>query len=139
MTDMALVPCQGPHQVLMTARDHAASALMVRRQPVEDMFLPSGEALCCHRGPLLARGERETGRRHVEGCEILVLHPRERAGQVPVGTKLQDDHARELRDHHEGGGPLRRFLVPPRQGRAGGVDMPPQRPFHQAPEQQCSQ
>src|SRR6516164_1438763 len=33
MTDMALVPCQGPHQVLMTARDHAASALMVRRQP----------------------------------------------------------------------------------------------------------
>ena len=45
MTHVALVPWQGPHQVLMTARDHAAGALVVRRQPVEDMFLPSGEAL----------------------------------------------------------------------------------------------
>src|SRR5262247_4402157 len=42
MTDIALVPGQSPHQVLMTARDHAAGALMVRRQPLEDMFLPSG-------------------------------------------------------------------------------------------------
>ena len=72
----------------MTARDHAAGALMVRRQPLEDPFLPSGEALGCHRYALLACGERETGHRHVEGGQILVLHPRERAGQLPVGTEL---------------------------------------------------
>jgi hypothetical protein len=29
MTDVALVPWQGPHQVLMTARDYASGALMV--------------------------------------------------------------------------------------------------------------
>src|SRR5262249_38278994 len=43
MTDIALIPGQGPHQVLMTARDHAAGALVVCRQPLEDVFLPSGE------------------------------------------------------------------------------------------------
>jgi hypothetical protein len=31
MTDVALVPWQGSHQILMTTRDHAAGALMVRR------------------------------------------------------------------------------------------------------------
>jgi hypothetical protein len=139
MTDVALVPWQGTHQVLMTARDYASGALMVRRQPLEDMFLPSGEALCCHRDLLLACGERETGRRHVERGQILVLHPRERAGQLPVGAELHDDYTRELRDHHKGRRPLRHFLVPPRQGCAGGVDMPPHRPFHQAPEQQRQQ
>jgi hypothetical protein len=41
MTNVALVTRQGTPQVLMTARDHAAGALVVRRQPVEDMFLPS--------------------------------------------------------------------------------------------------
>jgi hypothetical protein len=49
MTDGALVPGQGPHQVLMTARDHAAGTLVVRRSPREDTFLPSGETLRCHR------------------------------------------------------------------------------------------
>src|SRR5215471_11676955 len=135
MTDSALVSGQSPHQILMTARDHAACALMVRRQPLKDMFVPSGEALGCHRGPLLACGKRETRRRHVKRGQILVLHPRKRAGQVPMGAALHDDHARELRDHHKGGRPLRCFLVPPRQGCAGGVDMLPHRPFHQAPEQ----
>ena len=52
MTDVPLVARQGPHQLLMTARDHAAGALVVRRSPVQDTFLPSGEALGCHRGPL---------------------------------------------------------------------------------------
>ena len=33
-----------------------------------------------------------------------------------MGAELHDDHARELRDHHKGGRPLRCFLVPPRQG-----------------------
>jgi len=31
MTAVALVPWQGMHQVLMTAREHAAGALLVRR------------------------------------------------------------------------------------------------------------
>jgi hypothetical protein len=31
MTAVALVPGQGTHQVLMTARDHAAGTLVVRR------------------------------------------------------------------------------------------------------------
>jgi hypothetical protein len=75
MTDIALVSGQSPHQVLMTARDHAAGALRVRRQPVEDLFLPSGEALGCHHGPRLACGKRETGGRHVKRGQILVLHP----------------------------------------------------------------
>ena len=114
MTDMALVPCQGPHQVLMTAREHTLGALVVRRQPWEDMFLPSGEALCGHRSPLLAWGERETGRRHIEGRQILVLPPREWASKLPMVTELHDDQAHKLRDHHEGRRPLRRFLVPPR-------------------------
>ena len=88
MTAIALVPGQSPHQVLMTARDHAAGALMVRRQPLEDLFVPSGEALGCHRGPLLAWGKREISHWHVKRGQILVLHPRERAGQVPVVTEL---------------------------------------------------
>src|SRR5215510_4455556 len=75
MTDIALVSGQSPHQVLMTARDHAAGALMVHRQPLKDMFLPSREALGCHRGPLLACGKRQTSRRHVKRGQILVLHP----------------------------------------------------------------
>jgi len=136
MTDVALVPGQGTHQVLMTARDHAAGTLVVRRSPLEEPFLPSGETLCCHRGPLLACGECETGGRHVEGGQILVLHPRERAGQGPVVAEPHDDDARELRDHHEGGGPLCRFLVPPRQGCVGGVTIRPHGPFHQTPDQQ---
>jgi hypothetical protein len=41
MPDVALVPWQGSHQILMTARDHAAGALVVRREPVEDPFVPS--------------------------------------------------------------------------------------------------
>src|SRR5262245_45137385 len=40
-TDVALVPWQGAHQILMTARDHAAGALVVRRYPLEDPFVPS--------------------------------------------------------------------------------------------------
>ena len=41
MTDIALIPWQGPHEVLVTARDHASGALVVRRQPLEDTFVPS--------------------------------------------------------------------------------------------------
>jgi hypothetical protein len=41
MTDVALVPWQGPHQILMTAREHASGALVVRRQPLEGPLLPS--------------------------------------------------------------------------------------------------
>ena len=41
MTDVALVPWQGPHQILMTTPDRAAGALVVHRSPVEDLFLPS--------------------------------------------------------------------------------------------------
>src|SRR2546430_1765746 len=52
--------------------------------------------------------------RDVEGYQILLLDPRERAGELPVMAVLQDDHASELGDHHEGRRPLRRFLVPPR-------------------------
>jgi len=100
------------------------------------MFLPSGEALCCHRGPLLACGERETGRRHVESGQILVLHPRERAGQVPIVAELYDDHPYKLRDHHEGGRPFRRFLVPPRQGPPRALDVRAPLPLHQTPQQQ---
>ena len=40
MTDVAFVPWQGPHQVLMTARDDAAGALVVRREPLQDTLLP---------------------------------------------------------------------------------------------------
>jgi hypothetical protein len=40
MTDVALVPGQGPHQVLMTAPDHATGALVIRRSPLQDLFLP---------------------------------------------------------------------------------------------------
>ena len=72
----------------MTARDHAAGALGVRRQPVEDMFLPSGEALCCHRDPLSTCRERETGDRHIEGGQILLLDDRARTGELPVVTAL---------------------------------------------------
>ena len=41
MTAVALVPGQGSHQILMTARAHAAGALVVRRSPLEDPFVPS--------------------------------------------------------------------------------------------------
>lgn len=112
MTDVALVPWQGPYEVLMTAPNHAAGALVIRRSPLEDTFLPSGEALCGHRGPLLACGARETGGRHIEGDQILLLDDRQWTGELPVVTELQDHHASELRDHHEGRRPLRRFLVP---------------------------
>src|SRR4029450_7233958 len=59
LTDVALVPWHAPPQLLMTARDHAAGALVVRRSPWEDPLLPSGEALGCPRGPLFACGKRE--------------------------------------------------------------------------------
>jgi hypothetical protein len=35
--------------------------------------VPSREALCDHRCPLLACGARETGGRHIEGRQILLL------------------------------------------------------------------
>ena len=57
MTAVALVRWHGSHQLLMTARDHAARALVVCRSPLEALFLPSGEALCGHRDPLLACGK----------------------------------------------------------------------------------
>ena len=96
MTHVALVPWQGPHQVLMTARDDASGALMIHRQPLEDMFLPSGEALCCHRSPLLACGERETGRRYPQGDKILLLDGGERARQLPAfSANNLPAHARE--------------------------------------------
>ena len=123
----------------MTARDHAAGALVVRRQPGEEMFLPSGEALGCHRDPRSTWRERETGGRHIEGGQIVLLDDRERARELPIVAALQDDHARKLREHHEGRRPLRRFLVPPWQGRAGGVHIRPHGALHQAPEQQCQQ
>jgi hypothetical protein len=41
MTDVALVPGQGPHQVLMTAPEHATGALVVRPSPWQDPRLPS--------------------------------------------------------------------------------------------------
>jgi hypothetical protein len=41
MTEGALVPWHGSHQILMTARDHAAGALVVRRSPLENPFVPS--------------------------------------------------------------------------------------------------
>ena len=89
MTDVALVTRQGTHQVLMTTPDHAAGALVVHRSPVEDLFLPSGETpCCCHWSPLLACGTRETGGRHVEGAQIVLLDDRERAGELPVVAKL---------------------------------------------------
>src|SRR5712692_8164990 len=75
----------------------------------------------------------ETGRRNVEGCQILLCDHRERSGELTVVAELQDEHPSELRDHHEGGWPLRRFLVPTRQRSAGRVDIRPHRPFHQAP------
>ena len=53
--------------------------------------------------------------------------------------ELHDGHPRTFRDHHAGGRPLRRVLVPTRQGKAGGVDIRPHRPFHQAPDQQRQQ
>jgi hypothetical protein len=40
MIDVALVPWQGTHQVLMPARDHTAGALVVRRSPLQDPFVP---------------------------------------------------------------------------------------------------
>ncbi len=51
-------------------------------------------------------------------------------------AELQDKHPSELCDHHEGGRPLRRFLVPTHQGGAGGVNIRPHRPFHPTPDQQ---
>jgi hypothetical protein len=74
--------------VVMTARDHTAGVLVVRRQPVEDIFLPSGEALCCHRDPLSTCRERETGGRHIEGGQILLLDDRERTGELPGVTAV---------------------------------------------------
>lgn len=41
MTDGALVPWQGRHEVLMTARAHAAGARVLRRSPVEEPLVPS--------------------------------------------------------------------------------------------------
>ena len=41
MPDVALVPGQATHQLLMTARDHAAGALMVHRRPVADTLVGS--------------------------------------------------------------------------------------------------
>src|SRR5262249_41240539 len=52
MPAMALVSGQSPPPVLMTARDHAAGALMVRRQPWQARCVPSRAALGCQRGPL---------------------------------------------------------------------------------------
>lgn len=52
MTDGARGPGPGPHQVRMTAPDHATGALLLRRSPLPDLFVPLGEALGCHRGPL---------------------------------------------------------------------------------------
>jgi len=112
MTEVALVTRQGTHQVLVTTPDHAADALVVRHSPVADPFVPSGEALGGHRGPPLAVGKRETGGRHVEGGQIVLLDDRERTGELPVVATLEEDYPRELRDHHEGGRPLGCFLVP---------------------------
>src|SRR5262249_445945 len=116
LTAVALGPGHGTHQVLMTARDQAAGTLVVRREPLEEPFVPSGETLCGQRGPLFACGECATGGWHVAGGQGLGLPPRGRGGQVRGGAALQDDDARELRDHHAGGGPLWRLLVPPRPG-----------------------
>jgi hypothetical protein len=73
MPEVALVPWHGSHQLLMTAREHAAGALVVCRSPWEERFLPAGEARCCQRGPLCAGGKRATGGRHLEGGQLLVL------------------------------------------------------------------
>ena|SRR4249919_1281074 len=52
MTDGAPVTWHGVHQVLRTTREHASGALVVRRSPLEETLLSSGEASCGHHGPL---------------------------------------------------------------------------------------
>src|SRR5712692_4608633 len=66
--------------------------------------------------PFSTRAVCETGDRHVEGRQRLLVDSRERAGQLTAVAELHDDHPRKLRDHHEGGRRLRRFLIPPGQG-----------------------
>src|SRR5438874_8319060 len=78
----------------------------------------------------------ETRNRDVEGSQILLLEHREWASELTVMAVLQDNHASALGDHHARCRPLRRLLVPPRSGGAGGLDMPPHRPFHHTPDQQ---
>ncbi len=139
MTDVALVPWQGPHQILMTARDDASGALMVHRQPLEDMVLPSGEALCCHRSPLLACGERETGRRYPQGDKILLLDGGEQARQLALRADFADQYPGAFRHHHEGRRALGGLLVPPRQRPPRALDVGAHLPLHQPPEQQREQ
>ena len=52
MPAVPLVPGPGTPHVLLTAREPAAGALLVRRPPMEEVLVPSGEALGCHRAPL---------------------------------------------------------------------------------------
>ena len=46
----------------------------------------------------------------------MLLDDGEWAGELPVVAELEDDHPRELRDHHEGGRPRCRFFVHPGKG-----------------------
>jgi len=84
MTNVALVTRQGTHQVLMTARDHAAGALVVRRPPVEDMFLPSGEALGCHRVEILMPTKKPRGQE--------LTREQQRANQALHHRRLRIEH-----------------------------------------------
>ena len=86
--------------------------------------------------PVSAVAVCKRGARNVEGRQRLLLDHRERPGELPLMAALQDQHPSELCAHHAGGRPLRRLLVPPHQGGAGGVNRRPPRPFHPTPDQQ---
>jgi hypothetical protein len=84
MADIPLVALEGAHQLLVATRDYTPGALGIGSQPAEDPFLELRETCGGHSGPLLACGERETGRRYPQGDKILLLHGGERARQLPV-------------------------------------------------------
>jgi hypothetical protein len=52
MTEVARVPGHGTHQVLRTAREHTAGALVGHSSPVADPFVLACQAPCCQRWPL---------------------------------------------------------------------------------------
>jgi len=85
-------------------------------------------------GPCSTLAVAATGRRHGERRQRRLWHHRERSGELTLGTALHHDDARALGDHHAGGRPLRRVLVPTAHRGAGGGDRRPPRPCHQAPD-----